>query len=95
MSYWKLKKSRVAGKVPTLNEIDRDTIVLNQKDGIAYVRKLAADIDDPDTVVPIGGENVQSDWNETDIDDPAFIKNKPQSLQGPQGTQGAQGAQGN
>lgn len=54
--YWKLKKSRVPGKVPSLNEIDLDTIVLNQADAIAYVRKKGLN-GDPDEVVPIAGES--------------------------------------
>lgn len=33
MRVWKLIKSRIAGKVPTLNEIDDDSIALNQRDG--------------------------------------------------------------
>jgi len=91
-TYWKLKKSRVAGYIPTLNEIDRDTIVLNQVDGIAYVRKMAADPEDPDIVIPIAGGNVQSDWLVEDQDDPAYIWNKPIPLIGPTGATGATGA---
>ncbi|HMM12448.1 MAG TPA: hypothetical protein PKE03_10180 [Bacteroidales bacterium] len=53
--YWKLKKSKVPGKVPTLNEIDLDTIVLNQADAIAYVRKKGFD-GDPDEVVALTGD---------------------------------------
>lgn len=55
--YWKLKKSRVAGKIPTLNEIDLDTIVLNQVDAIAYIRKKGLN-GDPDEVVAIAGGSI-------------------------------------
>ncbi|MDD4374832.1 MAG: hypothetical protein PHG67_13020 [Bacteroidales bacterium] len=33
MSYWKLIKSRVSGKVPSINQLDEDTLALNQADG--------------------------------------------------------------
>ncbi|MDA3943719.1 MAG: hypothetical protein PF694_09300 [Bacteroidetes bacterium] len=33
MNYWKLIKSRVAGKVPSINQVDEDTLALNQADG--------------------------------------------------------------
>ena len=33
----------------------------------------------------IGGSNIQSDWNETDNIEPAFIKNKPSIITGPGG----------
>ncbi len=55
MKYWKLKKSRVPGYIPTLNEIDLDTIVLNQVDAIAYVRKKGLDGDPDEVVALVGG----------------------------------------
>ena len=36
----------------------------------------------------------QADWNETDATSPAYILNKPASIEGPQGPQGEQGPQG-
>lgn len=45
-------------------------------DGKQYARKNREWVD-----VQGGGEAVQSDWNETDTDDPAFIKNKPTILE--------------
>lgn len=74
MRVWKLIKSRIAGKVPTLNEIDDDSIALNQRDGIAYIVKI--DENGIRSVVTLGN-NVQSDWLEEDQNHPSFINNKP------------------
>ncbi len=66
--HWKLKKSRVTGHIPTLNEIDLDTIVLNQADGIAYIRKLGED-GDPDEVVALtGGGEIPADVWQSSVD---------------------------
>lgn len=56
MSYWKLKKSRIPGKVPGLNEVDADTIALNQADGIAFVRKRGLE-GEADSIVPLTGSD--------------------------------------
>jgi len=50
--YWKLKKSRVAGRVPTVEQFDEDTIVFNQTDGIIYVMKVVNGVK---TVVQVTG----------------------------------------
>lgn len=62
MSHWKLKKSRIPGKVPGLNELDADTIALNQVDGIAYVRKRGLD-GEPDSIVPISGNDKHFEYH--------------------------------
>ncbi len=37
--YWKIKKSRIAGRVPSINQMDTDTICINVADGICYIMK--------------------------------------------------------
>jgi len=54
------------------------------------VLKRNAGLNDLEAEIP-GGEQVQSDWNETDTVDPAFIKNKPEPLQGNPGADGEDG----
>jgi hypothetical protein len=52
MSYWKLIKSRVAGKVPSINQVDEDTLALNQADGKLYVLRISGSTRE---VIPISG----------------------------------------
>lgn len=52
MSNWKLIKSRVAGKVPSVNQVDEDTLALNQFDAILYALRVQNGVKQ---VVAIGG----------------------------------------
>lgn len=52
--YWKLKKSLVANKVPTVEQFDENTIVFNQADGVLYLLKIVNGVK---TVVRFSGFN--------------------------------------
>ena len=52
MSWWKVFKSRVAGKVPSVNQLDLDSIAINSADGKMFIKKNTGGVE---SIVEIGG----------------------------------------
>ena len=59
----KMKRSAVAGKIPTTADLDLGEIAINTYDGVAYIKK---DVSGTQTVVPIGVGNVTGAASSTD-----------------------------
>jgi hypothetical protein len=59
----KMKRSAVAGKIPTTSDLDLGEIGINTYDGIAYIKK---DVSGTQTIVPIGVGNVVGAASSTD-----------------------------
>jgi len=52
--FWKLKKSRIAGVVPTVQQIDVDTLAFNQHDAKLFAIK---EVNGVKEVIQIGGDS--------------------------------------
>ena len=72
----KLKRSAQADKVPAIADLELGEVAINTTDGKVYIKKK---VGETESIVEVtGGEpNVQVDWNETNIESDAYIRNKP------------------
>ena len=71
------KKNSDAGYIPTPEELELGEIAINTTDGIVYTKK---DDGTPEVVRVSGEEQIQPNWQESDIESPAFIQNKPDDI---------------
>ena len=74
-SYWIIKKSRVAGRVPGIDQFETDnTMVVNQVDGILYILKIVGGVK---TVIAVQASSNTFSQNLTDELNAADAKTTP------------------
>jgi len=59
MGFWKVLLSRISGKVPSVNQMESETLSWNERDGILYGKKTNSN--GISSIVPIGGGGLQGE----------------------------------
>jgi hypothetical protein len=71
MAYLKIKRTRVQGAIPTVNQIDTETLVHNEVDGLWFSKRIL--LDGTEQIICLGGGSVppvQSHQRAHQIDEP-------------------------